>query len=342
MKYVRFLLLCLCFAAFIKGCSDYLFCRIPTANPDSSTAIPVYQFADKTLERTIRRELKADTFMDIMPYDICFTKHPIKRWDNSGREILDSTNLFIVSHHKGMSYERDSLFPYLVRGVVWSGLYTFFFYDSVTIRRLLKPTKQVYYAHKVKESWDEYTYIMGGLEMELEFFLDKSNMLRLIPRDIVYSNANFHSYFIRNAEFESQNGLIDTTEIPGAREPLFPTVDHSWNPEESEKLLDNFIRQEVHLPTDTITPRIVVVSITIEKDGTISSVSPINTADLENDYWEQEALRIVSKFPPFMPTYIQGQPIRSCKIIEFDFLEICKERIRKCAEGSEKKLNDAM
>lgn len=54
--------------------------------------------------------------MDIMPYDICFTKHPIKRWDNSGREILDSTNLFIVSHHKGMSYERDSLFPYLVRG----------------------------------------------------------------------------------------------------------------------------------------------------------------------------------------------------------------------------------
>jgi hypothetical protein len=271
-----------------------------------------------------------------MPYDICFTKHPIKRWDDSGREILDSTNLFIVSHHKGMSYERDSLFPYLVRGVVRSGLYTFFFYDSVTIRRLLKPTKQVYYAHKVEESWDEYTYIMGGIEMELEFFLDKSNMLRLIPRDIVYSNANFHSYFIRNAEFESQNGLIDTTEIPGAREPLFPTVDHSWNPEESEKLLDNFIRQEVHLPTDTITPRIVVVSITIEKDGTISSVNPINTADLENDYWEQEALRIVSKFPPFMPTYIQGQPIRSCKIIEFDFLEICKERIRKCAEGSEK------
>jgi len=335
-KIINILLILICVVVFAKGFLNGLIHNyISSKEKDKYVSVPQYRFATKTLERDILKEVRA-TSDDIYPYDVCFAESPVSLWDESGTEVVDTMNLFLVSHHEGMSYYRDSIFPYVVKGVVQSGLRMFFFYDSISVNRLLKPINKVWYARK-KDTRDGYILIVGGMESEIGFYLNESNRLRAIPRQILESMANYPEaskieYFIENDEFESQSGLnnynVDTTNTDIGPYPLFPTKNNIWDSQLSKEELDKFILYNVYFPEEEIIdvnsmPNRVVVFITIERDGHISKTELLRSRE---DYWDKEALRVVSLFPLYMPAHMKGQAIRRKISVSFDFRKIYEER----------------
>lgn len=327
----------MCVLSFLKGCFNSLTHNYISINDqDRYVAIPKYRFANNLLQRELLKEVSnSENDFAFHHYDVCYTKSPIEIWDLSGREIVDTMNLFLVTHSYGMSFYRDSIFPYLVKGVVQSGVRMFFFYDSISINRLLKPINQVWFARK-NENIEEYIWIAGGMESEIGFNLNESDHLHPILQNLIDARANFPMaskkwYFIDNNEFESQDGLnhfvIDTTDLDLGPAPLFPTRDNLWDWKKSEEELNNFISKNVRFPDENsidnnVIPRRVIIHFIVECDGRIST-KEIPYA--KGDYWDKEALRIVSLFPPFIPSHIQGKPIRSRTSITIDFCDFYKD-----------------
>ena len=293
--------------------------------------VPEYRFKSKALYEDIMKEIETNrTRQNIgSNYDMCFAECPIFLWNSEQTTILDSSNLLIVSHTPRMSFWRDSIFPHVVRGVVYAREHTFFLYDSITIKRLFQPIDKRWYIRSLDNtSIAGYTVIQGGLEEEFEFYLTSENDLRKIPDSIScqdYKGLSF--YFLVNDEFESQIALhpatdiVDTTTIYSFPPfPLFPTNTQRIEEEESRRELDNFILREVRFPLENgetaISPRKVFVNIIVERDGSISSADCLSPHD---DYWDNEALRIINLFPPFIPAHRQGVAVKAMKTIMFDF-----------------------
>lgn len=331
---------CLFVALFSKGCFHAVFHHdyVCADSDEQYIGIPEYCFKSKALQEGIMKELRANmTWQDIgRNYDLCFAECPIPLWNSAQTTILDSFNLLIVSHTPRMSFWRDSLFPYVTKGVVYMREHTFFLYDSITINRLFQPLDKHWYIRSMDNaSIIGYTVIQGGLEDEYEFYLTSENNLRKIPDDIScqdYKGVGF--YFIVNDEFESQSGLhlatdiVDTTLIYSSPPfPLFPTNLLRINEGESQKELENFILREVRFPPEkeetTIPPRIVYVKIIVERDGSISSAECLLPCD---DFWENEALRIVNLFPSFIPAHRQGIPVKASETLVFDFQKLQQQK----------------
>lgn len=288
-------------------------------------AVPEYQFVSNSILKEIKRNT---AWNEIHRFDMCYTDSAVYLWDSSGTQIIDSLNLVCVSHTKGMAYERDSLFPYLLKGIVKSGLYTFYFYDDCTIERLLKPTKRTRYIRISITDRTDYITIAGGMESEMEFYLYNSNDLRKISSQIIVENECYADYFICSEDFESKDRFrseVDTAALDLSKIALYPTIDRAWDYQRSEDALNAFITQNVQwLPgSDTVFPRKVNVIVVIERDG---SISECNCLLEKGDCWDQEALRIVQKFPLFMPAHKQGKAIRTEREIVFDFPNIYKNR----------------
>lgn len=123
-----------------------------------------------------------------------------------------------------------------------------------------------------------------------------------------FLNNQLYKYSIRDGEMHSMGNSI-------------------WNNQISKDELNIFISNNVCFPQEDILdvksiPNRVAVFITIERDGQISKAELLMP---RGDYWDEEALRVTSLFPPYMFAQRDEEVIRVKTIISFDFRKIYED-----------------
>lgn len=114
---------------------------------------------------------------------------------------------------------------------------------------------------------------------------------------------------------------IDTTDtIKKDNEPIFTTVEEPAKYPGGDETLKKFIDENIEYPTQAIKDNIsgtVFVQIIIEKDGSISDVKVLRGIGGGCD---EEAVRVISKMPNWIPAKQKGIPVRSFYIIPIIFV----------------------
>lgn len=114
---------------------------------------------------------------------------------------------------------------------------------------------------------------------------------------------------------------IDTTDTTKEdNEPIFTTVEEPAQYPGGDEALKKFIDENIKYPTQAIQENIsgtVFVQIIIEKDGSISDVKVLRGIGGGCD---EEAVRVISKMPNWIPAKQKGIPVRSFYIIPIIFV----------------------
>jgi len=116
----------------------------------------------------------------------------------------------------------------------------------------------------------------------------------------------------------SQN--IDTTDtIKKDNEPIFSIAEEPAQFPGGDEALLKFIRKKIKYPKQAIKNKIsgtVYVQFIVEKDGSISDVTVIRGIGGGCD---EEAVRVITKMPNWIPAKQKGIPVRSFYVIPITF-----------------------
>lgn len=114
---------------------------------------------------------------------------------------------------------------------------------------------------------------------------------------------------------------IDTTDtIKKDNEPIFTTVEEPAKYPGGDEALKKFIDENIEYPTQAIKDNIsgtVFVQIIIEKDGSISDVKVLRGIGGGCD---EEAVRVITKMPNWIPAKQKGIPVRFFYVIPITFV----------------------
>jgi len=114
---------------------------------------------------------------------------------------------------------------------------------------------------------------------------------------------------------------IDTTDtIKKDNEPIFTTVEEPAKYPGGDEALKKFIHENIKYPREAIKNKIsgtVYVQFVVEKDGSISDVKVVRGIGGGCD---EEAVRVISKMPNWIPAKQKGIPVRSFYIIPIIFV----------------------
>ncbi len=113
---------------------------------------------------------------------------------------------------------------------------------------------------------------------------------------------------------------IDTTDtIKQDNEPIFSIVEEPAQFPGGDEALLKFIRKKIKYPKQAIKNKIsgtVYVQFIVEKDGSISDVTVIRGIGGGCD---EEAVRVITKMPNWIPAKQKGIPVRSFYVIPITF-----------------------
>ncbi len=113
---------------------------------------------------------------------------------------------------------------------------------------------------------------------------------------------------------------IDTTDtLKQDTEPIFSIVEEPAQFPGGDEALLKFIRKKIKYPKQAIKNKIsgtVYVQFIVEKDGSISDVTVIRGIGGGCD---EEAVRVITKMPNWIPAKQKGIPVRSFYVIPITF-----------------------
>jgi len=150
--------------------------------------------------------------------------------------------------------------------------------------------------------------------------------LLIIINFIIFTKKIMKKYFfailiVLTISINNYAQNIDTTDtIKKDNEPIFTTVEEPAKYPGGDEALKKFIDENIEYPTQAIQDKIsgtVFVQIIIEKDGSISDVKVLRGIGGGCD---EEAVRVISKMPNWIPAKQKGIPVRSFYIIPIIFV----------------------
>ncbi|MDI3544687.1 MAG: periplasmic protein TonB [Rikenellaceae bacterium] len=114
---------------------------------------------------------------------------------------------------------------------------------------------------------------------------------------------------------------IDTTDtIKQDNEPIFLMPEEPAQYPGGDEALLKFIRKNIKYPKQAIKDKIsgtVYVQFIVEKDGSISDVKVVRGIGGGCD---EEAVRVITKMPNWIPAKQKGMPVRSFYVIPMEFV----------------------
>lgn len=140
----------------------------------------------------------------------------------------------------------------------------------------------------------------------------KKQFLLLVALFAFLLNVNAQKNVSKNDESTRQYQVVEQMpEFPGGQKALL-------------KFLENNVRYPTFASANKIQGR-TVVSFVVEPDG---SVDNVEVAKSSSSVLDEEAVRVVKKFPKWKPGMIDGKPVRVkyCVPVNFKLQEVKEER----------------